>query len=772
MQNSIFKSIILKLIVLLTFLVILPISSAISEGVILKPKIAGMNAENLLPDNAKSIGNGLYVVSEGPEDPRFAAQKNGAHPCEKYIDLIKQGLFDCEADIKLYALNTPNDPSFGSLWGMNKIDAEQAWDLSTGSQEVVVGVIDTGIDYTHPDLAENMWRNPYEVAGNGIDDDGNGVVDDVFGYNAIDQSGDPMDDNSHGTHCAGTIGGVGNNGNGVAGVAWNVKMIGAKFLSANGSGSLSGAIRAIDYLTNLKTNQGVNIVLTNNSWGGGGYSQFLRDAIERHRQAGIIFVAAAGNSSNNNDSLASYPASYDLDNVISVAATDSNDNLASFSNYGATSVDIAAPGVGILSTIHANRYASYSGTSMAAPHVSGAIALLKSYTNLSMSNLISRVYNTGDSLSQLNGIVRTGKRLNVNNMLRNDESDSPPPPTDGGENCSYSATKLNSFIGLSPTQITSLPLIAAEKDEFYERVNIPVEFYDEQLTNTFVSPNGVVYFSDIPRNDMDYKIDSGVSSRSLSVFHSDLVSDIYAGQDSQGRSVIGFRSVPFTNKNEDYTYISLIHVGNGSFIASFTKPAGADFGNTLMGIKGETAASEVEHYKGPSATLADSYSVRYTLNCSSNGDGDNGNTDEESIINNFKVRYKTKNRLLRRNNIRRRASSVARLIIKHNPTPDNIYEEVNIKIGNTTCNETVMLNLKSNKGRSTIFVPTFRRGANTELSVTKNPSLSATIRNGNKRRRRRRRRRRATFNVKNRDMTINNTRKCARFSKLINSLNN
>lgn len=727
-----------------------------SEGVILQPKILGMNAENLLPDGAKPLGNGLFVIEE---DQTFAAQNKGSHPCEQYIDLIKQGLFYCEADITLYAVNTPNDPSYGSLWGMQKIKAPQAWDLATGSREVVVGVIDTGIDYNHPDLSANMWRNPNEVAGDGIDNDGNGIIDDVYGYNAITNSGDPMDDNSHGTHCAGTIGGVGNNGVGVAGVSWAVKMIGAKFLSANGSGRLSHAIAAIDYLTNLKTQQGVNIVLTNNSWGGGGYSQFLSDAIQRHRDAGIIFVAAAGNSRNDNDSLPSYPASYDIDNVIAVAATDSDDNLASFSNYGANSVDIAAPGVGILSTIHGNRYASYSGTSMATPHVAGAIALLKSYTNLSMTNLINRIYNTGDPLSQLNGIVRTGKRLNLFAALTNDESDSPEPPS-SGENCYYSANKLNSFIGLSPSQITSLPLIEESKDEFYNTVNLNMQFFDEVFNKVHISPNGTVYFTSVAPSNMDYQ-NNAIANNSISIFHADLISNIHAGLDGLGRQVIAFEAVPYTDRTAEPSYVSLVHTGNGTFVASFQKASGVNFGKILMGLKGDTQESMRIH-KNEEIPNINEYSVRYSLTCNNSGGGDGGNSDGDSVISRLKVKYKTRINQLKRNNIRKNAS-VARIIASYPISTSEVNEDIAVTIGNYTCSDTISFNLGANKDKSTFFSPIFN--ARVTLSPTGSP-LTANIRRND-----RRRARRANYLRKNRGIAISNERRCTRYVKLFNRYN-
>lgn len=278
-------------------------------------------------------------------------------------------------DFRLYATATPNDPGLASTWGLSNsrsvgvdIGAKQAWDFGTSSS-VVVAVIDSGIDYNHVDLAANIWRNTDEIAGNGRDDDGNGYVDDIRGWNFVSDNNNPMDDNGHGTHIAGTIGAVGNNATGVAGINWSIQMMPLKFLARDGSGLLSDAIAAIDY---ARVN-GAKII--NASWGGGGFSSALQSAIQRFQNAGGIFVAAAGNEGSNNAVVASYPANYNLTNIVSVASSTSTDGLSSFSNYG-TNVDIAAPGSNIYSTLPGNRYGSMSGTSMATPHVAGAMALL------------------------------------------------------------------------------------------------------------------------------------------------------------------------------------------------------------------------------------------------------------------------------------------------------------------------------------------------------------------------------------------------------------
>ncbi len=327
---------------------------------------------------------------------------------------------------------TSNDPLAYTVWANSTISADDAWAISTGSASVVVAVIDTGVDYTHPDLAANIWTNPGEIAGNGIDDDGNGFVDDVHGYDFFNNDGDPMDDNMHGTHVAGTIAAVGNNGVGVVGVNWTSSIMALKFLSAEGYGSTSDAIRAINYATMMRERYGVNVRVENNSWGGGSYSVSLQNAIKLTGDAGILFVAAAGNSGSNNDAYPQYPASYNCTNIISVAATTQYDTLASFSCYGATSVDIAAPGVNIYSTLPGGRYGALSGTSMASPQVAGAAALAWAVNPYaSLETIRNAILGGADPVSALSGRVVTGGRLNVCNTISILDSPvtSPAPPT-------------------------------------------------------------------------------------------------------------------------------------------------------------------------------------------------------------------------------------------------------------------------------------------------------------------------------------------------------
>ena len=324
----------------------------------------------------------------------------------------------------------PNDPAYRDLWGLNNtaqtggtadadVDAPEVWDTTTGSPSTVVGVIDEGIDVNHPDLRDNIWSNPGEIAGNRLDDDRNGYVDDVNGYDFANNDSsvydpDPVTGNGdeHGTHVAGTIAAVGNNGVGVTGVNWEAQVASLKFLTATG-GTTSDAIEAINYAVA----EGIDI--SNNSWGGGGRSQALEDAIKRADAAGHIFLAAAGNGGadgvgDDNDAVPEYPSNYNVPNVVAVAASDDTDRLASFSNFGASTVDLAAPGVDILSTLPNNSYGRYSGTSMATPHVSGVAALIKSQQpGIDDAGIKAQLLQYTDQKASLQGKVATNGRLNA-----------------------------------------------------------------------------------------------------------------------------------------------------------------------------------------------------------------------------------------------------------------------------------------------------------------------------------------------------------------------
>lgn len=345
------------------------------------------------------------------------------------IQSQKLNTISAEPDYLVESSLAPNDPSFVQTWGLSNkgqsggvanadIDAVDAWGITTGSRAVRVAVIDTGIDSTHPDLAANIWSNPSETAGNGIDDDQNGFSDDTQGWNFYANTNDPMDDNNHGTHVAGTLGAAGNDGQGIAGVCWNVSLVALKFLSKDGVGATSDAVDAINYATSL----GVDVM--SNSWAGGAYSAALKAAIDDADQHGILFVAAAGNGGfdgigDDNDSVAVYPASYPCENIIAVAASDDQDNLTAFSNYGATTVHIAAPGSAIYSTVTGGRYATYAGTSMATPHVAGACALLKSAgLGLTHLQIKERILASADQLPSCANKLVSGGRLNLYAALK------------------------------------------------------------------------------------------------------------------------------------------------------------------------------------------------------------------------------------------------------------------------------------------------------------------------------------------------------------------
>ena len=324
------------------------------------------------------------------------------------------------------AATTPDDTRYVEQYHLNNtgqddgitdadVDAPEAWDITTGDSTIIVAVIDSGIDAEHPDLLANMWVNEGEIAGDLIDNDGNGFVDDIHGWDFKNDDNsvyDSADEDYHGTHVAGTIGAVSNNGIGVAGVAWNVKIMSLKFLDSAG-GSTSDAITALAY---AKAN---GAKFTSNSWGGGGESQALKDAITAH---GGLFIAASGNDGKNTDANPSYPSSSDLDLIISVAATDRTDGLAGFSNYGATSVDLGAPGVTIMATWPNNAYNAISGTSMATPIVSGAAVLVYAqFPDLSPLEMKRRLMYSGDLIPALDGKTLSGRRLNAANSLEDDQ---------------------------------------------------------------------------------------------------------------------------------------------------------------------------------------------------------------------------------------------------------------------------------------------------------------------------------------------------------------
>jgi serine protease len=419
---------------------------------------------------AEDLGNGLFAVdlranvSVGRALSTFRLQSRVAF---------------AEPDYLVRAANTPNDANFGSLWGLNNIgqtggasdadiDATEAWDMSTGAGSVAVGVIDSGVDYRHPDLYLNIWINQAEIpptvrsaltdtdsdgritfydlnnlvnqgpgrvtdlnangridAGDilpstasggwsdGVDEGFNGYRDDLIGWDFYNNDNNPLDDNGHGTHVAGTIGAIGNNGLGVAGVNWRAQIAALKFLGASGSGPTSAAVSALNYAV------ANGIPVTNNSWGGGGFSSALNSAITAAQNAGQIFVAAAGNNNSNNDSFASYPSNYPQPNVVAVGSSTAADGRSSFSNYGATTVDLFAPGSNILSTTPNGTYSTLSGTSMATPFVTGAIALVwDAHPTWTAQQVIAAIKNSVDVKPAFQGLSVTGGRLNVDRAVR------------------------------------------------------------------------------------------------------------------------------------------------------------------------------------------------------------------------------------------------------------------------------------------------------------------------------------------------------------------
>ncbi|GAB2559975.1 hypothetical protein GCM10027085_58710 [Spirosoma aerophilum] len=384
-------------------------------------KVKGIPAEKILTkamERANKKG-GLYLL------------KVNKNVLEAIADLSSApGVAFAEPNFIYNHAATSTDPYFtnGSLWGMDAANpysskASTAWAAgNTGSASVVVGVIDEGIQFEHPDLAGQIWTNPFDLV-DGRDNDGNGYVDDIHGWdfdgnnNTIYDGGTRGSSDDHGTHVSGTIGGKANNGQGVAGLNWNITIISCKFLGKRG-GTSANAVKAVDYLNDLKTRHGLNIVASNNSWGGGGFSQALKDAIDRANAGNILFVAAAGNSGTNNDVTASYPSNYTSPNIIAVAAIDKTGALASFSQYGANTVDIGAPGVAINSTTAFNTYSSYSGTSMATPHVTGAVALYASVKSTTTAAQIKNaILSSAVYTPSLDGKTVTKGRLDANAAL-------------------------------------------------------------------------------------------------------------------------------------------------------------------------------------------------------------------------------------------------------------------------------------------------------------------------------------------------------------------
>lgn len=317
---------------------------------------------------------------------------------------------------------TSNDPRINDQWGLQNISVHQAWQYNTGSKDVVVAIIDSGIDLNHQDLKDNIWTNPGEIAGDGIDNEGNGYIDDVNGWNFANNNNDVQDRYGHGTHVAGIIGAVGGNALGVSGVNWKISLMPLKFMDDRGIGYTGGAVQAMNYISMMRNTYHINIVAANASWGGGtGFSNMLYGAISQLNDTGVVLTVAAGNNGSDNDVTLRYPSCYDSPNIISVGALSSYSNgLSAFSNYGSTTVDIAAPGSVILSTIPYNNYGYMSGTSMAAPFVAGAVGLLNSIKpNISIAEVKNVIFGSVDKIPELFGKVATGGKLNVGAAVAN-----------------------------------------------------------------------------------------------------------------------------------------------------------------------------------------------------------------------------------------------------------------------------------------------------------------------------------------------------------------
>ena len=392
-------------------------------------QIAAAN-NDAVEDEIESV-NGLTAIDDlDNADAAAVAEEYSKLPNVAYAEPNYQISLDEPADTwtrqdLLHRENVsgvPNDPQFGEQWALSNlgqdggkkgadIDALKAWETTHGSSEVVVAVLDSGVDYTHTDLRSNIWLRPDNLPA--YTDDELGTFNDEMGYNGTDSAADPMDDNGHGTHCAGIIGAEGDNNEGIAGVNWNVGIMPLKFLGRGGFGTTADAIAAINYAIDRRKH-GVNIRVINASWGSTLRSKALEDTIRAAGDAGILFVAAAGNNGSDNDKRAHYPSNYDLPNVVSVAALDRNDQLASFSNRGLKKVHVAAPGKDILSTWLGDAYRDASGTSMAAPQVSGVAALIvANEPNITVAKLKEKLLSSVDKLDSLSGKIASGGRINA-----------------------------------------------------------------------------------------------------------------------------------------------------------------------------------------------------------------------------------------------------------------------------------------------------------------------------------------------------------------------
>jgi len=389
---------------------------------------AGLVCVELDANPAGPLGRqALLGVPRTPWEIRVATSRGQQIVADMRVLATERRFRYVEPDYVIPFSVTPNDKAFvdGELWGLHNIDAVRAWNLSIGSSDVVVAVIDTGVRYTHQDLKNQMWVNTDEVANNGKDDDNDGFVDNIFGMDAVNDDGDPMDDNGHGTHCAGTIGAEANNGHPHVGVAWKVRLMACKSISGMGTGTTSDAVKCIDWAVS----NGAQVLSL--SWGHSDESKALFSALKKAKEKGVVVVAAAGNEGANTDKSPHYPSGYELDNIISVAAINQNGRLTSWSNYGARSVDLAAPGDDIYSTSAESDsgYVSLSGTSMACPHVSGIAALMLAQTpKITPSDLRVKLIRAVTPATNLKGRTVSGGYANAFNALNNQKRGRQLPP--------------------------------------------------------------------------------------------------------------------------------------------------------------------------------------------------------------------------------------------------------------------------------------------------------------------------------------------------------
>jgi thermitase len=393
-------------------------------------KIVSKNNDEV-EDNIETV-NGLVAIDDLDNKSAESVSEQYAKMTDsvEYAEVNEQvklddptgGFQDLSENHDFNADSTPNDPMFAEQWALHNegqnggkskadISAVEAWKKQKGSKKIVVAVLDTGVDYNHQDLVANIWTRPESIPE--YEDKELGTVNDIRGFDADAKLQDPMDDNGHGTHCAGVIGAEGDNSEGIAGVNWQVQIMPLKFLSRGGFGSTKNAIEAINYVIDRKR-AGVNIRIVSNSWGSTAKSKALEDVIRVAGEEGILFIAAAGNDGSSNDEKPHYPSNYDLPNMVSVAALDRNDNLASFSNFGIKTVDVAAPGKDIMSTWLNAGYREASGTSMATPYVSGVAALIVAQNpNISLEKLREKLVSSVDKLDSLNGKIKSGGRINA-----------------------------------------------------------------------------------------------------------------------------------------------------------------------------------------------------------------------------------------------------------------------------------------------------------------------------------------------------------------------